>query len=47
MRRLKMGKSKKVIKEALKLTDKELLLVKVEIIFILATTLWVLTLSGN
>lgn len=42
-----MEKSKRVIKEALKLTDKELLLVKVEIIFILATTLWILSLSGH
>ena len=42
-----MGKGKKAIKEALKLTDKDLLLVKVEIILILAITMWILTLSGN
>jgi len=42
-----MEKSKKAIKEALKLTDKDLVLVKIEIVLILAITMWILTLSGN
>lgn len=42
-----MEKKKRAIKDALRLTDKDLLLVKVEVVLILAITMWILTLSGN